>query len=162
VTAPASLKFRVQDIVEAGGLDVTLELDSKAFFTDPPSEAAPVGTLKVSLEFSLGTEEVLLQASLAGAWELACGRCLLPHTIPFKASLEETYPSSAEDLDAGEAVRESALLEIPQRSLCRPDCRGFCPHCGKNLNETSCACPPADESQAKPSPFGVLKKLKEL
>jgi uncharacterized protein len=26
------------------------------------------------------------------------------------------------------------------RSLCRPDCRGLCIECGKNLNEGPCDC----------------------
>ncbi|MGO8803204.1 YceD family protein, partial [Candidatus Binatus sp.] len=24
--------------------------------------------------------------------------------------------------------------------LCREDCRGLCPHCGVNLNRTTCGC----------------------
>lgn len=161
MTAPASLKFRVADIVEAGGLNASFELPPSALFPEPLADAAPVGRLKATFEFSLGTEELLLQASLSGTWRLACGRCLASHESPFEASFEETFPSSAEELDATEAVRESALLEIPQRSLCRPDCRGFCARCGKNLNEAACGCAPADEAQARPNPFGVLKKLKE-
>jgi uncharacterized protein len=32
------------------------------------------------------------------------------------------------------------LLELPYKSLCREDCRGLCPLCGKNLNEGLCGC----------------------
>lgn len=160
MTPGAPLKFRVADIVEAGGLTLDLELPAEPLFPEPPTDAAPAGALKAALEFSLGTEELLLQASLAGAWRLGCGRCLTPHERAFEASFEETYPASAEEIDLSEAVRESALLEIPQRSLCRPDCRGLCRACGKNLNEGACGCPPA-AAPAQPSPFGVLKKLKE-
>lgn len=165
MSAGASLKFRVQDVVEAGGLDVALELEPAALFPEPPPEAAPVGPFKAGIEVSIGTEELLLQAALAGAWRVGCGRCLVSHDVAFDSRFEEVYPASAEEIDLTEAMREGALLEIPQRSLCRADCRGLCHLCGKNLNESSCACPPPDaqaQAQTKPSPFGVLKKLKEL
>ena len=32
------------------------------------------------------------------------------------------------------------LLALPTKHLCREDCRGLCPHCGKNLNEGLCGC----------------------
>lgn len=164
MTAPAPLKFRVQDIVEAGGLELSFELDPAALFPEPPAEAGPVAPFKAGIEVSIGTEELLLQATLAGAWRMSCGRCLVPNEVPFDTRFDEVYPASAEEIDLTEAMREGALLEIPQRSLCRPDCRGLCHLCGKNFNEAACACPPLEaqaEAQVKPSPFGVLKKLKE-
>ncbi len=39
-----------------------------------------------------------------------------------------------EELDLTEIVREQVLLTLPMRLLCRPDCKGLCPHCGVNLN----------------------------
>ena len=32
------------------------------------------------------------------------------------------------------------LLALPTKHLCREDCRGLCPRCGKNLNEGLCGC----------------------
>jgi uncharacterized protein len=32
------------------------------------------------------------------------------------------------------------VLGVPARSLCRPDCRGLCPSCGQDLNQTACDC----------------------
>lgn len=37
-------------------------------------------------------------------------------------------------------VREDIFLEIPSQFLCRDDCTGLCPECGKNLNEGPCEC----------------------
>jgi uncharacterized protein len=37
-------------------------------------------------------------------------------------------------------LRENVLLNLPLQPLCRADCRGLCPHCGVNLNESSCGC----------------------
>jgi len=44
------------------------------------------------------------------------------------------------ELDLGEIVREQLLLNIPMRPLCGESCKGLCPHCGANLNETTCGC----------------------
>lgn len=42
------------------------------------------------------------------------------------------------DLEA--FVLEDIFLALPTRFLCRDDCRGLCPQCGKNLNDGSCGC----------------------
>ena len=44
-------------------------------------------------------------------------------------------------LDITEAIRQYAVLALPMKPLCKPDCQGLCPHCGRNLNEGQCSCP---------------------
>jgi uncharacterized protein len=39
-------------------------------------------------------------------------------------------------------VVQQMYLEIPQKPLCRPDCKGLCPRCGADLNLGDCPCPP--------------------
>jgi len=66
----------------------------------------------------------------------------------FTDTLESRY-------DIFPRVRESILLELPIRFLCREDCKGFCSACGANLNETDCRCP-----EREPDPrWQGLKKL---
>ena len=60
-----------------------------------------------------------------------------------------------ESLDLDELMREDILLEIPTKFLCREDCRGICPVCGKNLNDGPCGCGP----QIADARFDVLKNL---
>ena len=50
-------------------------------------------------------------------------------------------------LDLSEAVRQYAESALPIQAVCLPDCRGLCPGCGQNLNETTCGCvtPAADD-----------------
>lgn len=43
-------------------------------------------------------------------------------------------------LNLDELMREDILLELPTKFLCREDCRGICPVCGKNRNEGPCEC----------------------
>jgi uncharacterized protein len=83
-----------------------------------------------------------------------CSRCLTAIDQPVSARLSELYhypPESAPPealkvsddvhLDLTPIVREDFLLSIPIQTLCRPDCKGLCPQCGKNWNEGPCDCP---------------------
>ena len=52
-----------------------------------------------------------------------------------------------ERLDLGDVLREQLYLTLPLKRLCREDCRGLCPTCGKNLNTGACGCPPPEEPE---------------
>jgi len=51
---------------------------------------------------------------------------------------EEAY--AGKELDLSSALREQILLSVPASPLCREDCQGLCPTCGKDLNEGECGC----------------------
>jgi uncharacterized protein len=51
-------------------------------------------------------------------------------------------------------VRELILLSIPMKPLCKEDCKGLCPVCGKNKNKENCNC----ETQEK-SPLSRIKEI---
>ncbi|ERT57877.1 MULTISPECIES: YceD family protein [Megasphaera] len=81
-----------------------------------------------------------------------CGRCLTPVSVDRKERLSEVYgteaelppdvlPYNGEYIDLTETIREILILSEPMNVLCRPDCAGFCPQCGANLNDGPCSCP---------------------
>lgn len=43
-------------------------------------------------------------------------------------------------LNLDDLVTEDIFLELPSRFLCKPDCLGLCPLCGKDLNDGKCSC----------------------
>jgi uncharacterized protein len=51
-------------------------------------------------------------------------------------------PDSVLDLD--EMAVADIILELPSKILCTPDCKGLCPRCGTNLNQTTCDCPTSE------------------
>jgi len=56
-------------------------------------------------------------------------------------SLNVTYlPREASEIVLDDDIRDYALLAIPMKKLCKDDCKGLCPECGKNLNEGGCDC----------------------
>jgi uncharacterized protein len=105
---------------------------------------------------------VLVQGKLTGETQLGCARCLEPVPVGFEIHLEEVYVPTVdmatgksilpeeEDqalwidehhiLDLTEVLRQDVLLELPMHVLCREDCRGLCPECGTNLNDSICNC----------------------
>ena len=45
-----------------------------------------------------------------------------------------------QSVDLTDEIRQVLLVEVPWHPICRPDCRGLCPHCGANRNGDACAC----------------------
>ena len=58
-------------------------------------------------------------------------------------------------LDIEELVVSDILLALPSKFLCKADCKGLCPVCGTNLNDSECSC---EKKQFDPR----LEALKEL
>jgi uncharacterized protein len=56
-----------------------------------------------------------------------------------------------------DVLREQVLLALPLKAICREDCKGFCPHCGRNLNQEQCNCTePLDDLR-----WSALKDIRE-
>lgn len=102
---------------------------------------------------------VRLVFSVKSVLSLRCDRCLkaverdldksFEHILVRELSNEgdEEYEYIVcEDgtLDLAELVRTDLMLELPTKVLCKEDCKGLCPKCGKDLNLGSCGCTTKD------------------
>lgn len=96
---------------------------------------------------------VQLSARAEFTFRAACDRCLTPLSKAYDVPLEHTLVTTLENeendeyvlldnyqLDLTDLALADILLELPYKSLCREDCRGLCPMCGKDLNEGLCGC----------------------
>ncbi|MBI4057299.1 MAG: DUF177 domain-containing protein [Elusimicrobia bacterium] len=135
----SSLIFSSHEIQDQNGLAGSFELDP-AVFQEAFSEAKLSIPITVGLEFSVGGNRILLQAHVQGEWELSCSRCLTLFRAPFGNEVEETYPLTQAQIDVGDEVRQSLILSVPSKPLCRESCLGLCPRCGQNLNDKLCQC----------------------
>ena len=54
-------------------------------------------------------------------------------------------------------ARDAAALALPETILCRPDCAGLCPECGRDLNRE----PHAHEQEQVDSRWSALEKLRD-
>lgn len=113
-----------------------------------------VDFVRGSVEFTRTNRGIFGEGQLYSQIQLECARCLETFSQPIDLHLEAQFglPSQKPQgetifpigvkgiLDLAEALREHILLDLPMRPLCRPDCRGLCVGCGKNLNEGPCDC----------------------
>jgi uncharacterized protein len=124
-------------------------------------------------------EDIRVVGDLSTRLEVGCARCLEPVPREVKRSFDLLYRPQGSDAGREElsvtaveaevgyyqgdgllledVLREQILLAVPYKVVCREDCQGLCPACGKNLNEGKCACPqlPADAR------WEALKGLRE-
>jgi uncharacterized protein len=118
--------------------------------------------------FGRTPQGLVVQGNFSGETTLECVRCLKEFQFPLKWELTELYafnkksvsesglmvPDSAQ-IDLAPLLREYALLELPIKPLCKPDCKGLCIECGQDLNLRDCG----HSQEADDSPFAALKKL---
>jgi uncharacterized protein len=60
-------------------------------------------------------------------------------------------------LDVSAWARDALVLALPDKILCRPDCAGLCPVCGRNLNEE----PHEHEEQELDPRWAELERLRD-
>ncbi len=135
---------------------------SRDFAFDQPGplhvEEVQIGHLQGILHLTRTPQGILVQGALHATTEVACVRCLEPFDLPFALDLSELFipawqiPAGGTALatpylidekgfiDLAPIIREEAILAVPIRALCSPDCKGLCPQCGQNLNEGACTC----------------------
>ncbi|MBO7737565.1 MAG: DUF177 domain-containing protein [Clostridia bacterium] len=96
---------------------------------------------------------MLLEGEVEAQFSAICGRCSRSTKQNLKACIsrpvaqtllqeDDDYILASEngELDIREAVEEAVFMEIPVRFLCKEECKGLCPKCGADLNNTSCSC----------------------
>jgi DUF177 domain-containing protein len=99
-----------------------------------------------------------------------CFRCLEDAVLGVRVDAREYQAASPGDddelrtaylendkLDLSGWARDAVALELPDKILCRPDCAGLCPVCGKNLNDE-----PHEHGESEPdSRWAALEELRE-
>jgi len=121
---------------------------------------------------------VLVSAALDVSAATVCARCLESYRCKLPVSFEEEFFPSVDintgaavappdepgafsidanhQVDLTEAVRQYLLAQLPMQLVCRQDCRGLCPQCGRNLNRGECCC----EAAAEDSRWATLRDFR--
>jgi uncharacterized protein len=167
------MKILVDEIPEKGAdLKITDTIENFDSNGENILLTEPV-TLKANVK-RIGSK-VLLKGIIQTLVQIECSRCLEeflfhidePFTATFlpgdKRPKDPDLELESEDLDVSfydgkmidlsELIREEILLAIPMNPLCRVNCRGLCPECGKNLNEGKCYCSNSDFRWSKLKKF---------
>jgi len=123
---------------------VEIELDPLVLGGQPyePRPNPAPAELAVTRASSGTVLELALDVSLDGP----CFRCLQDAELALRLRLREyeaTKPESDDErteyldddrLDLSAWAHDAIALALPDKILCRPDCAGLCPVCGKDLN----------------------------
>ena len=121
------------------------------------SEDLDVSHMRGQLRLTRTAQGLYGQGRLQVSTPLECVRCLAPFDQDITARVDDLFvypPGTAAEpllaipetaiLDLGPLLREYFLLDVPLQPVCRPDCKGLCPECGNNLNESTCRHPSTD------------------
>lgn len=116
---------------------------------------------------------LVLEAELSTRLHAVCDRCATPfeRTVryPVRAVLvrelenedeadEWTFLLKDDCADLDELLTTAFVLNMDSKLLCKPDCKGLCFRCGRNLNDGACDCRP--ETDPRLAVLGQLLKDK--
>ncbi|MBQ3075282.1 MAG: DUF177 domain-containing protein [Clostridia bacterium] len=151
------------------------ELEKLSFdFKDIPfpngDEEIAVSSLHFSGEAKDISGFIRLIGTVTGQYSAPCARCLAPVAREFSIDIDlsvVTAPTESDEdyilaegqkIDLGSFATDTVLLNLPLRLLCREDCKGLCPKCGKDLNQGDCEC---DHKEIDPRLAGLADFFKD-
>lgn len=146
---------------EAPGATREVALRDRYVAVGPDVELA--GPVNGVIRLQRTNRGILLQGALEAPVRRACARCLGPYVETVRLRLAEEYlptvdPQRGEPLappppdeealpidahhqiDLTAVLHDELALGEPMHPLCRPDCPGLCPGCGRRLEAGSCDC----------------------
>lgn len=82
-----------------------------------------------------------------------CSRCLKPLDILLSAETDvilsrdadseeedDVFPLEENAIEVEDVLVPSLIMQVDMTYLCKEDCKGLCPVCGCDRNETECSC----------------------
>ncbi|MBN2576317.1 MAG: DUF177 domain-containing protein [Deltaproteobacteria bacterium] len=171
------MRYKTRDIGE-GGIDLRVAVSEAWLAAECPDASFGLSKTGICLEGRLepAGQGYLLRGMLRGELLVPCARCLEPAPVKVEAPLAVSFVESKQGddpealepqddvlliehgtIDLSRPIRDEILLAIPMSPVCRPDCAGICPTCGRNRNVTPCGC---DRQAPEISKFGALAKMK--
>jgi uncharacterized protein len=161
-------KVRFDETFEPGLID---------FSCEDIEQATPLAVKGVAEMLANSEGEVRVQGRYTVEMASQCDRCLGRARFRLDSPFDLFYrPASLiareeeVEIDEGEAeigfyegggmelediLREQVLLALPMQRICSDVCKGICPVCGKNRNETECDC----KLESHDDRWGALRKL---
>jgi uncharacterized protein len=128
------------------------------------------GTVPAELEITKAATGTVFRLGFTARLHGPCYRCLDDAVLELPIAAREyqaTNPDGSDELrtpylhddnlDLAGWARDAVALALPDKILCRPDCAGLCPVCGKDLNKE----PHAHEEQQADSRWAALEELRE-
>lgn len=152
------MQINVSEILSTSGKSQSFQVEA-GFTTIPYSGNEYTVNEKEPFNLTVqntGRKKIQVTGSTTLSLWIPCDRCLNDVSVEFPIEIDVVIDRNAEDDDEKEwnesVLLEGSMLEVdmlvydeiathfPMKVLCKEDCKGICPVCGCNLNETSCDC----------------------
>ena len=127
-------------------------------------------TVPAELAITKATTGTVFQLRFTTRLHGPCYRCLEDAVLEVPIAAREyqaTNPDGsdelrnpyleADNLDLGSWARDAVALALPDKILCRAECAGLCPVCGKNLNDE----PHAHDEEPADSRWSAREALRD-
>lgn len=106
-----------------------------------------------------------VRAVLNGVCDRCCKSFRRDFVLPLEAvlvtklesdTLEDpwTFELVGDEADLDDILTTAVVLNLDSQLLCKPDCKGLCARCGRDLNDGPCGCQPERDPRLQ-----VLEKL---
>lgn len=174
------LRLDLSEIIRTVGMQQVYEISEQPYADTDIEFVSPI---KGKITITNSGRLLLARGDFDTAIEMECARCLADVRQQVHGEIEEQYTIVDVDAAGGKDVvpaiipdeenevpdglfdgvvmnvnvliRQSAILGAPWSVLCKEDCAGLCPSCGKNKNLGACNC----SSDGTYRPFAELPKL---
>ena len=160
------MKLDLREIIDVAGGRVSFEQELSTERLGSPSilryDSGPSASGEVINTAGVLTARGTIVARMSGV----CDRCGAEFSRDTRLGFEvpvvpmgesedpEAFELEGDWLDLDDLLETVYVLDMDTKYLCRPDCKGICPECGKDLNEGPCSC------RKKPDPrLAVLEQL---
>ena len=146
-----------------------VEIELEPLLLGGQSYEARPNPVSAELRVTRASSGTVLELAFDVSLEGPCFRCLQDAELVLQLRLREyeaTKPESDDErteyleddrVDLSAWARDAIALALPDKILCRPDCAGLCPVCGKDLNVE-----PHEHVEERTDPrWAVLNQLRE-
>ena len=117
-----------------------------------------IGNVAVDASIRQVNQRLQLICTVRATTDSFCDRCAEEFRAEYSTTFEQWYvfdfhsgeideaddailiSPDQRDVVIDEDVREAMLVALPMKRLCREDCLGLCPQCGRNRNIEPCDC----------------------
>lgn len=167
------------DIEDIGDESLEIGFVKEPSFCDLKDRDVKIaGNIIVNCTLNKCDTDIYLNGRVSTLLEFVCSRCLDNFTEGIDTEFSAEYiPEKTESpkeevellkgdfnisyykgekIDILPLIRDQILLSVRIKPLCKEDCLGLCPYCGRNLNAGKCSCKTEDVDER----LAVLQRLK--
>ncbi len=118
-------------------------------------------SLFFSFEADKYDDVINVVGNIKGTMSFECSRCLSFFEQNVNIGFECSWTKEEYEYDVLKEIKETVLLNIPAKPLCKQDCKGLCQYCGNNRNIKDCFCEQNRTDEFVAEKWSKIKRLRK-